>query len=98
MFAISSESVFILMCSVWKGFYPFVFDFEYPVSVTDPYPNAQKLHFYNVDIHYNFIWQKLTISIFEHKYENKYDISNICSYPIRLHLYSTIRVRHSDNH
>ena len=87
MFAISSESVFILMCSVWKGFYPSVFDFEYPVSVTDPYPNAQKLHFYNVDIHYNFIWQKLTISIFEHKYENKYDISNIHSYSIRLHLY-----------
>ena len=71
MFAISPESVFILMCPVWKGFYPSVSDFEYPVSVTDPYPNAQKLHFYDVDIHYNFIRQKLTLSIFEHKYENK---------------------------
>ena len=30
---------------VWKDFYPSVFDSEYPISVTDPYPNAQKLYF-----------------------------------------------------
>ena len=45
--------------------------------------------FYDVDIHYNFIRQKLILSVsdfvFEHKYENKYDISNIRPYPIRLH-------------
>ena len=53
--------------------------------------NAQKLHFYDVDIHYNLIRQKLTLfvsdSVFEHKYENKYDISNIRLYPIRLYPY-----------
>ena len=74
---------------VWKDFYPSVFDSEYPISVTDPYPNAQKLYFYDVDIHYNLIRQKLTLSvsdsIFEYKYENKNDISNICLYPIYLH-------------
>ena len=47
--------------------------------------------FYNVDIHYNSIRQKLTLSvsdsIFEHKYKNKYDISNIRLYPIHLHPY-----------
>ena len=68
MFAISPESVFILMCPVWKGFYPSVSDFEYPVSVTDPYPNTQKLHFYDVDIHCNLIRQKLALSVFEQKY------------------------------
>jgi len=76
---------------VWKGFYPSVSDSEYPISITDPYPNAQKLHFYDVDIHYNLIRQKLTLSvsdsIFKHKYKNKYDISNIHPYPIRLHPY-----------
>ena len=45
--------------------------------------------FYDVDIHYNPIRQKLTLSvsdsIFEHKYKNKYDISDIHPYPIRLH-------------
>ena len=71
---------------VWRGFYPSVYDSEYLISVTDPYPNVQKLYFYNIDIYYNLIRQKLTLfvsdSVFEHKYENKYDISNICSYPI----------------
>ena len=74
---------------IWKGFYPSVSDSEYLISVTDTYPNAQKLHFYDVDIHYNFIRQKLTLfisdSVFEHKYENKYDISNIRPCPIYLH-------------
>ena len=74
---------------VWKCFYSSVSDSEYLLSVTDPYPNAQKLHFYDVDIHYNLIRQKLTISVsdsvFEHKYENKYDISDIRPYPIRFH-------------
>jgi len=74
---------------VWKDFYPSVSNSEYPISVIDSYPNAQKLHFYDVDIRYNLIWQKLTLSIsssvFEHKYKNKYNISNIRSYPIRLH-------------
>ena len=74
-----------------EGFHPSVSDSEYPISVTDLYPNAQKLHFYNVDIHYNLIRQKLTLSIsdsvFEHKYKNKYDISDICLYLIRFHLY-----------
>ena len=74
---------------VWKDFYPPVSNSEYPISVIDSYPNAQKLHFYDVDIHYNLIRQKLTLSIsssvFEHKYKNKYNISNIRSYPIRLH-------------
>ena len=77
---------------ICRGFYPSVSDSEYPISVTDLYPNPQKLHFYDVNIYYNFIWQKLTISIsdsvFEHKYENKYDINNIRSCPIYLHPYS----------
>ena len=64
---------------------------EYPISVTDPYPNGQKLYFYNVDIHYNLIRQKLTLSVsdsvFKHKYKNKYNISDIHSYPIRFHPY-----------
>ena len=75
-----------------KDIYPSVSDFEYPISVTNPYPNAQKLYFYDVDIHYNLIRQKLTLSvfdsIFEHKYENKYDISGIHPYPIRFHPYT----------
>ena len=66
----------------------FVFDFEYLISVTDSYSNAQKLYFYDVDIHYNFIQQKLTLfvfnSVFEHKYKNKYNINNIRPYPLRL--------------
>ena len=74
---------------VWKDFYPSVSDSEYPLSITDPYPNAQKLYFYDINIHYNLIRQKLTLyifnSVFEHKYENKYDISDICPYPIRFH-------------
>ena len=71
-------------------FYLSVSDSDYLLSVTDPYPNAQKLHFYDVYIHYNLIRQKLTLSVsdsvFKHKYENKYNISNIHPYPIRLHL------------
>ena len=74
---------------VRKGFYLSVSDSEYLLSVTDPYPNAQKLYFYDVDIHYNLIRQKLTLSVsesvFEHKYENKYDFSNIHPYPIHFH-------------
>ena len=66
---------------VWTDFYLFVFDFEHPIFVTDSYPNAQKLYFYDVDIHYNFIRQKVTLfvsdSAFEYKYKNKYDISDI---------------------
>ena len=66
-----------------------VFDFEYSISVIDPYSNTKKLHFYDDDIHSNLIRQKLTLSvsdsIFEYKYENKYDINNIRPYPIRLH-------------
>ena len=74
---------------IWKGFYSSVSDSEYLLSVTYPYPNAQKLYFYDIDIHYNLIRQKLTISVsdsvFEHKYENKYDISDIRPYPICFH-------------
>ena len=74
-----------------EGFYPSISDFEYSISLTDPYPNTQKLHFYDVDIHCNLIRQKLALSVFEsvfeQKYENKYDISNIRLYPIRLHPY-----------
>ena len=66
--------------------------FHISISVTDLYLNTKKLHFYDVHIHYNFIWQKLTLSVsdsvFEHKYENKYDISDIRPYPIRFHPYS----------
>ena len=66
-----------------------VSDSEYQISMTDPYPNAQKLYFYDVDIHYNLIRQKLTLyvfdSVFEHKYENKYNISDIHLYSIRFH-------------
>jgi hypothetical protein len=72
---------------VWKSFYPSIFDFEYSIFITDPYPNAQNLYFYDVDIYYNFIRQKLTLSIsdsvFEHKYKNKYDISDIRPYSTR---------------
>ena len=32
-----------------------VSDSDYPIYVTDTYPNAQKLHFYDVDMHYNLI-------------------------------------------
>ena len=74
-----------------KGFYLSVSNFKYSISVVDSYSNTQKLHFYNVDIHYNFIRQKLTLSIsdsiFEQKYKNKFDISNIYFYPIHLHSY-----------
>ena len=59
---------------IWKGFYPSISDSEYPISVIDPYLNAQKLYFYDVDIHYNLIQQKLILYVsdfvFEHKYEN----------------------------
>ena len=48
---------------VRKGFYLSVSDSEYLLSVTDPYPNAQKLYFYDVDIHYNLIRQKLILSV-----------------------------------
>ena len=74
---------------VWKGFYPSVSDFEHPIFVINPYPNTQKLYFYDIDIHCNLIRQKLAQSVFdsvfEQKYENKYDISNIRPYTIRLH-------------
>ena len=64
---------------------------EYSISVTDLYPNTKKLHFYDVDIYHNLIRQKLTLPVsdfvFEQKYENKYDISNIHPYPIGLHPY-----------
>ena len=67
----------------------FVFDFEYLISVTDSYSNAQKLYFYDVDIHYNFIRQKLILSVsdsvFEYKCENKYNITDIRPYSIRFH-------------
>jgi len=74
-----------------NDFYPSISDSEYSISLTDLYPNAQKLHFYDVDIHYNLIRQKLTLyisdSIFEHKYENKYGISDIHPYSIHFHPY-----------
>ena len=64
-----------------EGFYPSVSDSEYSIFVIDPYLNTKKLHFYDIDIHYNLIQQKLTLSVFdsvfEQKYENKYDINNI---------------------
>ena len=66
-----------------EGFLSIHIRFQVSNIRTDPYPYAQKLHFYDVDIHYNLIRQKLTLSVsdsvFEHKYENKYDISNIRS-------------------
>ena len=78
-----------------RVFYPSVSDSEYPIFITDPYPNAQKLHFYNVDIHYNFIRQKLTLSVFdslfEQKYKNKYDISDIQSVFIPNELWPEVR-------
>ena len=50
--------------------------------------------FYDVDIYYNLIRQKLTLSVsdsvFEHKYENKYNISDIRPYPIRFHPYTSV--------
>ena len=67
---------------VWKGFYPSISDFEYPIFVINPYPNAQKLHFYYVDIHYYLIRQKLTLSISDSVFEYKYK-NNISPYPIR---------------
>ena len=76
---------------VWKDFYPSVSNSEYPISVTDSYPNAQKLYFYDVDIYYDHIRQKLIVSVsdsvFEHKYKNKYDISYIHPYSIHFHPY-----------
>ena len=38
-----------------RVFYPSVFDSEYSISITDPYLNTKKLHFYNINIHYNLI-------------------------------------------
>jgi len=77
-----------------EEFYLSVSDSEDPISVTDSYQNAQKLHFYDVDIHYNLIWQKLTLSVsgfvFEQKYKNKYNIINIRPYSICLHHYEQI--------
>ena len=85
---------------ICRGFYPSVSDFEYPLSVTDPYSNAQKLYFYNIDIYYDFIRQKLILSVsdsvFEHKYKNKYDISDIRLYPIRFHPASLNKHRSSE--
>jgi len=50
--------------------------------------------FFDTNIHYNLIGQKLTLSIynsiFKQKYEKKYDINNIHPYSICLHLYMTI--------
>ena len=75
-----------------EGFYLSVSDSEYSISATDPYLNTKKLHFYDVDIHYNLIRQKLILSVsdsvFEPKYKNQYDISNIRPYSIHLHLYT----------
>ena len=80
---------YIRIRSGLEGFYPSVSVSEYSISVADPYSNTQKLYWYDVDIHCNFIRQKLALSVFdslfEQKYENKYDISNIRPYPIRLH-------------
>ena len=74
---------------VWKDFYPSVSNSEYHIFVPDLYPNAQKLYFYDVDIYYDLIRQKLILSVsdsvFKHKYENKYDISDIHPYPIRFY-------------
>ena len=65
--------------SIWSGrvFYLFVSDSEYSISVTDPYSNTQKLHFYDVDIHCNLIRQKLALFVFEQKYEKTNTISVI---------------------
>ena len=83
---------------IWKGFYPSVSVSEYSISVTDPYPNTQKLYFYDVDIYCNLIRQKLALSVFdsvfEQKYENKYDINNIYPYPIRLHPYLLVPLQY----
>ena len=77
-----------------EGFLSVHIRFQVSNIRTDPYPYAQKLYFYDVDIHYNLIRQKLTLSVsdsvFEHKYENKYDISDIRLYPIRSHSYSMV--------
>ena len=48
---------------IWNDFYPSVSDSEYSIFLTDLYPNAQKLHFYDVDIHYNLIRIRLRIQI-----------------------------------
>ena len=65
-----------------EGFLSVCIRFRVSNNITNPYPNAQKLYFYDVDIHYNLIRQKLTlfVSVFKHKYKNKYDISNIRFY------------------
>ena len=52
-----------------KGFYLLVSVSEYSIFVTDLYPNTQKLHFYDVDIYYNFIQQKLALSVFDSVFE-----------------------------
>ena len=81
-------------------FYPSIFDSGYSISVIDPYPNTKKLHFYDVDLHYNLSRQKLTLFVsdfvFEQKYKNKYDISNIHSFfylftslPATIHILSS---------
>ena len=59
-----------------------------------PYPNAQKLHFYDVDIHYNLIRQKLTLSVFDSVFKHKYE-NNIRSVfiPNPIHL-PPIRLQH----
>ena len=47
----------------WKDFYLSISDFGYSIFVTYQYPSTKKWHFYNVNIHYNFIRQKVTLSI-----------------------------------
>ena len=85
---------------IWKSFYPSVSDSEnihYPYSDTKSCIFMMSISitiFFDTNIHYNLIGQKLTLSIynsiFKQKYEKKYDINNIRPYSIRLHLYMTI--------
>ena len=54
---------------IWKNFYSSPIS-RFSISVTDPYPNTKKLYFYDVNIHYNFIRQKLILSVSD-SYLNK---------------------------
>ena len=40
---------------IWKKFYLYISDSEYAIFIIDSYLNVPKLHFYNIDIYYNFI-------------------------------------------
>ena len=78
----------------WYGYFLTIFEFDpvwkgfirpYPIRVSNirnrSVSECSKVIFYDVDIHYNSIRQKLTLSVsdsvFEHKYENMISVISV---------------------